>query len=335
MRVLVTGGGGFLGGAIVRRLVERSWEVRTFQRGEYPELDELGVEQLRGDLGDADAVAEAVCGCDAVFHAAARTVLWGGRREFDATNVVGTRNVLAACRHAGVGRLIFTSTPAVVHAGRHLEGVDESAPYAERFESHYPRTKCQAEREVLAANDAELATLALRPHLIWGPGDTQLVPRIVARARAGKLWLVGDGSNLVDTTYVDNAAVAHLLACDRLRPGAGCAGNAYFITNGEPRPIREIFDGILTAAGEAPVRRSLPYPVARAAAGVVEVAYRLLPLDGEPPMTRMMVDHLATAHWYDISAARRDLGYEPLVSLDQGFQRLREWFAAQGEAMRQ
>jgi nucleoside-diphosphate-sugar epimerase len=331
VKVLVTGGGGFLGGAIVRQLVARGWTVRTFQRGDYPELAALGVERHRGDLADAGAVLEAVDGCDAIVHVAAKAVLWGGPAEFVATNVTGTDNVLEACRRAGVQRMVYTSTPAVVHGGRHLEGIDESAPYAERFESHYPRTKCRAERAVLAANGPDLATVALRPHLIWGPGDTQLVPRIVARARAGRLWLVGDGSNVVDTTYIDNAAAAHVLACERLAAGAACAGRAYFVTNGEPRPIREILDGILGAAGLPPVRRSLPHPVARAVAGVIEAAYRALPLGGEPPLTRMMVDHLATAHWYDISAARRDLGYQPQVSLDEGFERLREWFATQAQ----
>jgi nucleoside-diphosphate-sugar epimerase len=311
VKALVTGGSGFLGGAVVRCLVERGWAVRSFQRRHSPALAALGVEQRQGDLADAAAVEAAVAGCETVFHVAARAVLWGPPREFQATNVAGTANVLAACRRSGVRRLVFTSTPSVVHGGRHLEGIDESAPYAERFESPYPATKCAAEREVLAANGHELATVALRPHLIWGPGDPQLVARIVVRARAGRLWLVGDGSNLVDTTYLDNAAAAHILACERLRPGAPCAGRAYFITNGEPRPIVEILNRIL------------------AAAGAVETVYRLLRLDGEPPLTRMLVRHLATAHWYDISAARRDLGYEPQISLDEGFERLREWFAVQ------
>lgn len=327
MKALVTGGGGFLGGAIVRRLIGDDCAVRTFQRGSYPSLEALGVEQVRGDLVDPAAVRGAVGGCDVVFHVAARAVLWGRAEAFESANVLGTRNVLAACRSSGVGRLVFTSTPSVVHAGGHLEGVDESAPYAEHFESHYPRTKCIAEREVLAANGAGLATVALRPHLIWGPGDTQLVPRIVERARAGRLWLVGDGSNLIDTTFIDNAAQAHLLAAERLSDGA-CAGGAYFITNGEPRPLKEILDGILAAAGEPPLRRSLPYRFARLAAGLVESAYAVLPLTSEPPLTRMLVDHLATAHFYDISAARRDLGYEPEVTLDEGFRRLRAWFAS-------
>ena len=326
MRALVTGGGGFLGGAVARLLVGRGWAVRSFQRRHSPALAALGVEQQPGDLADLEAVQTAVGGCEVVFHVAARVVLWGPAREFGATNVVGTQNVLTACRRAGVPRLVFTSTPAVVHAGRHLEGVDESAPYAERFDSDYPRTKCAAERMVLDANGPELATVALRPHLIWGPGDTQLVGRIVDRARAGRLWLVGDGANLVDTTYVDNAALAHVLACDRLRPGAACAGKTYFITNGEPRPLREILDRILAAAGEPPVRRRLPYLVAWAAAAVAEAGYRVLAPSGEPPVTRMLVRHLATAHWYDISAARCDLGYEPTVSLDEGFRRLGDWY---------
>jgi nucleoside-diphosphate-sugar epimerase len=328
VKALVTGGGGFLGGAIVRLLVDRGWTVRSLQRRHSPALDALGVEQQLADLADAPAVGAAVVGCDVVFHVAARAVLWGPRQEFEAANVVGTRNVIAACLRAGVGSLVYTSTPAVVHGGRHLAGIDESAPYAERFESHYPATKAEAERAVLAANGPELAAVALRPHLIWGPGDPQLVARIVARARAGRLWLVGDGRNLVDTTFVDNAAKAHLLACDRLHPDAPCAGKAYFITNGEPRPLREILDAILAAAGLPPVRRQLPYPVAIAAATVVETAYRLLRPDGEPPLTRMLVRHLATAHWYDITAARRDLGYEPTVSLDEGFRRLRDSFSS-------
>jgi nucleoside-diphosphate-sugar epimerase len=324
VKALVTGGGGFLGSAIVRLLIDHGWTVRSLQRRHSPALDALGVEQRLADLGDAAAVGAAVVGCEAVFHVAARAVLWGPRRDFHAANVVGTHNVVAACRRAGVGRLVYTSTPSVVHDGRHLAGIDESAPYARRFESHYPATKAAAEQAVLAANGPELATVALRPHLIWGPGDPQLVARIVARARAGRLWLVGDGGQLVDTTFIDNAASAHLLACDRLGAGAPCAGKAYFITNGEPRPLREILDAILAAAKLPPLRRSMPYAVALPVAAIVETAYRLLRPGVEPPLTRMLVRHLATAHWYDISAARRDLGYEPTVSLDEGFRRLRD-----------
>jgi nucleoside-diphosphate-sugar epimerase len=329
VRALVTGGGGFLGKAIVKGLLDLDWSVVTLQRGRYPELDALGAEQHRGDLADEDAVFAAAAGCDAVFHVAAMTVLWGAYRDFHRSNVLGTRHVVSACRRHAIPKLIFTSTPAVVHAGDHLEGIDESAPYASSFDSHYPRTKAEAEQMVLAANSPELSTVALRPHLIWGPEDTQLVPRIVERARNGTLRLVGDGSNLVDTVFIDNAVHAHLLACELLEAHAPCAGKPYFITNGEPLPLREIINRILEAAGEPPVERSIPFGIAWAVGAVFEAGHRLLSLRGEPRMTRMMARHLATAHWYDISAARRDIGYEPAVSVDEGFERLRGWLRAE------
>jgi nucleoside-diphosphate-sugar epimerase len=326
VKALVTGGGGFLGRAIVHRLLERGAEVRTLARGDYPELVATGAEQHRGDLVDSAVVDAAVAGCGVVFHVAAKAVMWGRLREVLDTNVTGTHNVLEACRRHGVSRIVYTSTPSVVHSGGDIEGADESLPYAETFHAHYPRTKAEAERAVLAANSPGLATVALRPHLIWGPGDTQLVPRIVERARTGTLRLVGDGSNRVDSVYIDNAADAHLLAADRLEPGAACAGRAYFITNGEPLPLAELVNGILAAAGLPPVERSVPLWLAWTAGALIEAAHRLLPLEGEPKMTRTIASHLATAHWYDISAARRDLGYRPGVSIQEGFDRLAEWF---------
>jgi nucleoside-diphosphate-sugar epimerase len=326
MKALVTGGGGFLGKAIVRALLERGWEVSTLQRSHYPELDEWGAAQHQGDLADLEAVLAAAAGCDAVFHVAARALLWGAARDFERSNVLGTRHVLSACRQHQIPKLVYTSTPAVVHGGDHLEGIDETAPYATRFDSHYPRTKAEAERMVLAANGPEFATVALRPHLIWGPGDTQLIPRIVERARRGELRLVGDGENLVDTVFIDNAVHAHLLACERLELSAPCAGNPYFITNDEPLPLKEIINRILEAAGVPPVERSVPFGIAWAAGAIIESAHRLRLLRGEPRMTRMLARHLATAHWYDISAAKTDLGYQPLLSMEEGFMRLREWY---------
>ena len=326
MTFLVTGGGGFLGKAIVRRLVERGRAVRTFNRSEYPELETIGVHQARGDLADPGAVDAAIQGCAAVFHVAAKAAMWGDRREFHDTNVRGTRNVIESCRRHGVRRLVYTSTPSVVHAGGDIAGADESLPYPRRYHAHYPRTKAIAERAVLAANSDEMSTVALRPHLIWGPEDTNLVPQIVARARAGRIRLVGDGSNLVDSVYIDNAAEAHILACDHLAPGAPCAGRVYFITNGEPMAIADLVNGIVGAAGLPPVRRSLPRWAAWTIGALMEAAYTVLPLSGEPVMTRMIASHLATAHWYDISAACRDLGYEPGVSIAEGFRRLADWF---------
>jgi nucleoside-diphosphate-sugar epimerase len=330
VKALVTGGGGFLGGALVRRLVGRGWSVRTLQRGNYSRLDELGVEQISGDVSDADIVSHSVDGCDIVFHVAAKVDQWGAYPPFHRTNVVGTENVLTAMRRRGVPKLIFTSTPSVVHSGGDLAGVNESAPYPEEFEAAYPQSKAIAEMAVLAANDDELATIALRPRLIWGPKDTNLVPQLVARARAGQLRLVGDGLNLVDTVYIDNAVDAHLLAADRLEPGAACAGRPYFLSNGDPRPIKEIINGILGAAGLPPVERSVPLGPALAAGLVFEILHKVFPSKDGPKMTRFIARNFASAHWFDISAARRDLDYEPQVSIEEGLVRLREWFDAKG-----
>ncbi len=325
MTALVTGGGGFLGGAIVRALIEQGVPVRSFQRSPAPDLELLGVEVVRGDLADPAAVSAAVEGCDSVFHVAAKAGVWGPRREYERANVLGTRHVLDACRRHGVDRLVYTSTPSVVHAGVDIAGGDESLPYPERFHAHYPRTKAEAERMVLAANGPDLATVALRPHLIWGPRDTHLVPQIIERRRSGRLRVVGGGRALVDSTYVDNAADAHLAAWQQLAPGAPCAGRPYFISNGEPRPVGELLDGILAAAGEPPVEADLSPRLAWLAGAVLEAAWTMLPLPGEPAMTRFLARQLATAHWFDLSAARRDLGWSPRVSLDEGFTRLAEW----------
>lgn len=329
MRALVTGGGGFLGKAIVERLLERGDEVRSLQRGDYPELDALGVDTRRGDLADAAVVDAAVEGCDAVFHVAAKAGVWGPYEEYHRANVVGTENVLAACLRHGVQKMIYTSTPSVVHSGSDVEGVDESAPYAEHFETAYPATKAVAEKQVLAANGKDLLTVALRPHLIWGPGDNHLVPRIVDRARSGRLRLVGGGTKLVDSIYIANAADAHLLAADRLAPDAACAGRAYFLSQGEPVPMVDLINGILAAAGEPPCKKTISPGMAYAAGALLEGAFRLFRARAEPPMTRFVARQLATAHWYNLSAARRDLGYEPRVSIAEGLEELRLFFAQQ------
>lgn len=327
MKALVTGGGGFLGGVIVRQLLARGDEVRSLARGAYPELEALGVEVLRGDLSDGASVSKAVAGCDVVFHVAAKAGVWGSRASFEQANVEGTRNVLEACRAHGVSKLVYTSTPSVVSAGGDVEGVDESAPYPERFEAEYPRTKAIAERLVLEANGPTLATVALRPHLIWGPGDTQFIPRLVARAKAGRLRLVGDGRALVDVIYVDNAAEAHLLAADRLSPGSPVAGRAYFLSQGEPVAVADMINGLLEAAGLPPVTKRVSPGVAYAAGATMEFLYGALRLKAEPPMTRFLAKQLSTAHWFDISAARRDLGYQPRVSTQEGLRRLAESLA--------
>ena len=230
LKALVTGGGGFLGLAVVEQLLARGDQVRSFARGPYPGLADLGVEVRRGDLRDAQAVEQACAGCDVVFHVAAKAGIWGRYAAYYEPNVRGTRNVLAACREQGVHRLVYTSSPSVVFNGRSMEGVDESAPYPPTQHSHYAATKALGEQAVLAANGTTLRTLALRPHLIWGPRDNHLVPRIVSRGRAGTLHRVGDGTNKVDTTYIENAARAHLLAADALATNPRAAGRPFFIS---------------------------------------------------------------------------------------------------------
>jgi nucleoside-diphosphate-sugar epimerase len=322
MNTLVTGAGGFLGLAITRQLVARGDSVRSLARNAYPALEALGVDQIRGDLSDPAAVARAVRGVDVVFHVAAKAGVWGLYAEFDRVNHVGTRHVVDACRAGGVGRLVYTSSPSVVFDGNDLENADESTPYPDHYDAPYPATKALAERLVLAANGPGLSTVALRPHLIWGPGDNHLVPRIIARGRAGRLRRIGHAPKLVDSTYVDNAADAHLLAADRLAPGSPPAGRAYFIAQGEPVPVWDLVDRILAAAGLPPVRKTVSPRTAYAAGAILEAGYRLLGLKTEPPMTRFLAGQLSHAHWFNLSAARRDLGYNPQVSLDEGLRRL-------------
>lgn len=330
MKALVTGGGGFLGSAIVRQLVARGDQVVSFSRNRYAELDNLGVRQVSGDISEADAVTAAAAGCDIVFHVAAKAGIWGDYADYHRANVTGTENIISACRKNGISRLVYTGSPSVVFDGRDVEGGDESLPYPEHFEANYPKTKALAEQLVLGANSPSLATVSLRPHLIWGPGDNHLVPRIVARAKAGRLRRIGNRPCLVDTVYVDNAAQAHLLAADRLGPGSQVAGKAYFISNGDPISLWEMVNLILAAAGLPPVTRSIPPQAAYAAGALCEKLWSLLPLKGEPPMTRFVARELSTAHWFDISAAHSDLGYEPHVTIAEGLKHLKAWLSAKG-----
>ena len=328
MKALVTGGGGFLGQAIVRGLVRRGVDVHSFSRSQYDALTELGVTQHRGSLADASAVESAIRGSDVVFHVAAKPGIWGDYRDYYQTNVLGTQNVIAACRQQGVQKLVYTSSPSVVFNGSDMQGADESAPYPAHYEAHYPRTKALAEQCIRAANDSQLSTVSLRPHLIWGPGDNHLLPRLVSRARAGQLARIGSRENLIDTIHIDNAAEAHLLAADRLSPGSPIAGKVYFISQGEPVPMWDIINRLLEAAGAPSVTRSVPTWLAMALAFGFESLHRVAGRAGEPRLTRFVVREMSTAHWFDISAARRDLGYSPGISIADGLKQLRIALAA-------
>lgn len=324
MRTLVTGGGGFLGEALVRSLLARGEEVAFLARGRYPALEEAGAKGIVADLRDPAAVSAACAGVDVVFHAAAKAGGWGRREEFESINVGGTDNVIAACRQRGVRALVYTSTPSVVHDGEAIEGGDESLPYARRFLAHYPRTKAEAERRVRAANGEGLRTVSLRPHFIWGPGDRHLLPRLLDRARSGRLRRVGAGDPLVDTTYVDTCVHAHLLAGEALLEGRPI-GDVYFVSDADPRGLWSMVDGLLAAAGERGPARSVPPWLAYAAGAALEATWFLLRRDDEPPITRFAASQLAHAQWFDVGAARRDLGFSPQVGIDEGLRRVAAW----------
>lgn len=336
MKALITGGTGFLGNAIARILIARGDTVTLFARRPSLSVENQveghvdattpGAEFAQGDIADPEAVRRAARDCDVVFHVAARVGGWGAYADYHQSNVEGTANVLAACRQHGISKLVYTSTPSVVHRGGDIEGENEDAPYAEHFDAPYPETKAIAERMVLAANDRTLSTVALRPHLVWGPGDRHLIPRLLDRARSGRLRLVGGGTKWVDATYIDNAAMAHVQAADRSSPEAACAGRAYFIAQGEPAPAHELINGVLDAAGFPPVTKSVSPRLAWLVGALAEVAYHALRRSDEPPLTRFAVRQLSTAHWFDLSAARRDLGYAPSITTAEGLERLRTAF---------
>ncbi len=314
MKALVTGGAGFLGHAIVQRLLAQGDSVTAVSRKSYPSLVKAGAQSLAVDLSDLEALKRAMDGHQVVFHVAAKTGVWGSLEEFQKTNVEGTRNVLAACRSAGVEKLIMTSSPSVVFDGHSHLNAGNDLPYPSTYESHYPATKAQAERMALEASSATFPVLALRPHLIYGPGDPHLLPRLLARARSGRLRMVGDGTNLVSITHVANAAAGHLQAAQALKPGAACAGKAYFLCDAEPVRLWDWLNTVFTRLGIPAVRSRVPVGVARFAGALAETAWNTLNLDGEPPMTRFVASQLATSHTYDLTPARRDLGYAPPVS---------------------
>ena len=323
MKALVTGGGGFLGLYIVEQLLQAGHDVRVFCRGHYQSLDALGVQCVQGDLRDERAVMEACRGIEAVFHAAAVPGVWGSWKMFHGINTRGTLNIIAACRKHHVSRLIFTSSPSVVFDGHDHIDADESLPYPTTWMCHYPHSKALAEQAVLAANDSDrLRTISLRPHLIWGPRDNHLIPRLIGKARSGRLRRVGDGTNLVSVSYVENAAAAHLQAEISLRLSDTATGRAYFINEPEAVNLWDWINLVLQRAGLPPVRKSVSAANARRAGAVLEAVWNLLRLKGEPPMTQFVAAQLAGSHSYSIAAAQRDFGYHQLVSTEQGLQRL-------------
>jgi nucleoside-diphosphate-sugar epimerase len=316
MRVLVTGASGLLGGAVARELASRGHEVRTLQRraAGLP-----GIADLPGSITDVDDVRRAVRGVEAVVHLAAKVSLTGDPVDFALVNVEGTRRLIAEAAHAGAQRFVHISSPSVAHTGTSIAGDDARPADPERVSGDYARTKAVAERLALAADAPGFSVVAVRPHLVWGPGDTQLVARIAERAARGRLPILGSGAALIDTTYLDNAATAIAAALDRAEH---VHGQAYVVTNGEPRPVAEMLAGLCHAAGVRTPTRHVPPGLARAAGSAVEALWRVRPGPDEPPMTRFLAEQLSTAHWFDQRRTRADLHWTPSVSIDEGLARL-------------
>jgi 2-alkyl-3-oxoalkanoate reductase len=317
-RLLVTGATSLLGRGTVRALLERGDDVTVLQRGESG----LGCREILGDVADAALVRRAAGGKDAVVHLAAKVHVVGRWSQFARTNIEGTRNVVAACDAAGVGSLVHVSTPAVAHYGRPLVGADAGPPDERRASGHYARSKAVAETLALAADGPDLAVICIRPHLVWGPGDTQLVERVVSRARRHLVPILGSGAALIDTTYIDNAVDALVAAVDSCRTGHG---QALVVSNGEPRPVAEILARLCRAAGVPEPGWRVPVPVARSVGAVAEAAWAVLRRTDTPPMTRFLVDQLTTAHWFDQRLTRAVLDWAPRVGIEEGFDRLARW----------
>jgi nucleoside-diphosphate-sugar epimerase len=325
MKAFVTGGGGFVGSAITRQLVDKGVEVGVLGRNHYPHLEKLGVRQFQGDILDSDLLIRFMHGYDTVFHVAAKAGIWGPKHEFEQTNVTGTRNVIGACIANNIQSLVYTSTPSVVFNRRDIIGADERLPYAKRFLCYYASSKAVAEQMVLVSNSEVLKTCAIRPHLVWGPGDPHLIPRLIARGKAKKLKQVGNGLNMVDISYVDNVADAHILAAENLFYSATAAGNAYFISQGEPVNLWNWVNNLFQRLNIEPVTKKINAKPAYMIGTLLEGIHMWFSLEKEPKMTRFLAEQLAKSHWFSISKARHDLGYEPRISTSEGLDRLIKW----------
>ena len=323
-KVLVTGGGGFLGKAIVKKLLLKGFFVKSFSRNYYSELDKLGVEQIQGDLQNLNQIIDASKGCDLVFHVAAKPGIWGTWDEFFGANVTGTINVINACKKNKISKLVYTSSPSVIFNGKDMEGVNESAAYPEKFEGHYSETKAIAEKIVVKESSEDLKTVILRPPLIWGPEDNHIVPSIIQRAK--KLKKIGRLDDLVDTIYIDNAADAHILAAEKLKTDSSISGNIYFISQDKPVSKWYIADKFLEAAGLPPIKGRVSASTAYIAGAVFEFIYTVFKINKIPPITRFAAKEAASSHWFDISKAKKELGYIPKVSIEQGLKQLKQWF---------
>ena len=321
-RVVVTGGGGFIGSGIVRALLARGDQVTVVGRSRYPELVALGVTCLQGNIGDQSFMNRAFKGADLVFHVAAKAGIWGPWQEYVHTNITGTAVCINSCKQNNVPVLVYTSTPSVVFDRHDLTGVDESTPYAQKTLCHYATSKIIAEKLVVQANDSKLRTASIRPHLVWGPGDPHLIPRLLERGQRNQLRIIGNGRNQVDIAYIDNVVHAHLLAADNLFGKGSAAGRAFFIGQQQPVVLWDWINDLFAQRGVDPVFRRVPFFAAYLAGSLLEAVHSTLKRAGEPRMTRFVALQLARSHWFSHESARAILGYEPIVSTEEGLERL-------------
>lgn len=324
-KIAVTGGGGFIGKALVKALVQQDCQVIVIGRNPYPDLQAMGVACRQGDIRDRHFLEAAFAGCSTVFHVAAKAGIWGPRDEYFAINTQGTQNVLAASRTNGVRHLIYTSTPSVVFDRSDINGGDEALPYARTTLCPYAASKIVAEQAVLQANDAALRTVAIRPHLVWGPGDQHLIPRLLERGRAGQLKIVGNGHNLVDIAYIDNVVHAHLLAAENLQTSGTAAGQAFFIGQRQPVQLWAWINGLFAQMGIAPVIRRIPFPLAYVVGVLLEMVAKATKQSAEPRMTRFLAHQLAHSHWFRHQKAEQMLGYREQVTTEAGMEQLLAW----------
>jgi nucleoside-diphosphate-sugar epimerase len=317
MNILVTGAGGFLGRNLATDLLSKGHKVWNFSRKNHSQLQAMGIDTICGDLQNDADVSAAFKGMDAVFHVASRVGIWGDYNDYYQTNVAGTENVIKGCRANGIKKLIYTSTPSVVFDCGDLCNADETTPYSKKFHGHYAKTKAIAEQMVLHANDDKLSTVALRPHLIIGPDDPHLVPRLVNAAKLGRLKIVGSGKNLVDVTYIQNAVDAHVQAFEKLSPQSPLAGQAYFIGQERPVVLWEFINEILSRHDLPPITRKVPERIAFNIGLFLECWYRFFRIKGEPPMTRFVALQFSRSHYFSHQKAKKDFGYEPKISIEQ------------------
>ena len=327
--IMVTGGGGFLGKAIVKKLLERNYNVTSFSRKFYPELEKMGIRQIQGDIVEKDRVLDAFKHIDAVFHVAAKFEHWGNFKDFFKINVTGTKNVINACLANNIKQLIYTSSPSVIFDENDMENVDESVPYPKTYLAHYPETKAMAERLVIKVEKEKLATIIIRPHLIWGPEDKHFHSTFIQRSK--RLKKVGQKDYLIDTIYIDNCVDAHILALEKLLETPSLSGNVYFISQDEPIPIWKHMNNLLDAAGLPPMKAQISERTVYIAGTIFEFIYKLFNIKGEPIMTKFAAKVLSTHHWFNISKAKNDLGYYPKVSTKEGLKRLKQWFSSNGD----